>query len=132
MKEKYINILGEKFKINPIYYGKKAIVGDYNEITANITKNVLKYFGIKAYIFKSSTDILKEIKKNHYDLIITNYLYHNDIDGLTLINKLNEIKSFSTPIIITSVNNNLDCDNFILKPITIEKIKPLLEKYLKK
>ena len=135
---KYISILGEKVTINNIYKNKKVLVGDYNEITRDLTSNILKSFSIKVYELSSSSDILKKIKSGKkYDLIITNNIYKDDMDGLTLLKELKNIENFSTPIIITTIDKNRDYyinlgfDEYINKPLDIEKVKKVLNNIFK-
>lgn len=70
-----------------------------------------------------------------YDIIFSNNIY-KDGTGSDCLKKLKEIKGFSTPVIIHTVEkderdyfvNQIEFDDYIIKPITVESILPVLEK----
>lgn len=136
----YLKINGKILKINPIYRGKRAIVGDYNRGSFENTLRVLKTFGLTVDVVKSGKDIVERINHGYkYDIIFTNNIYDNGVTGYSTLHDLKEIKGFDTPVIIHSISDNkrhefIDVDGFddyVVKPLTQQKIKPILKKFLK-
>lgn len=134
-----IIINNKKIKKNPIYKGKKVLVGDYVDISAENTMKMLQSFGITVDIVKSGEDIVDRIKNNYkYDIIFTNNIFKKGFGGKETLDKLREIKGFKTPVVIHTVSFNerhkfiniYGFDEYIEKPLDQEKLKPILEKFL--
>ena len=119
-----------------LYKGKRVLVGDYDDMTYRNTINVIKSFGIKVDIVNSGKDIVDRIKHGYkYDIIFTNNIYKEGYDGPSTLMELKKIKNFHIPVVIhtSSSNKNHDFDIFdgyIEKPVTQEKLKPILDKFL--
>ena len=63
----------DKIKYNPIYKGKKALIGDYLTYSYDITKKVLESLGFEVTVSLSSAEVVKRIKNNEkYDIIFSN------------------------------------------------------------
>lgn len=127
-----------KIKYNPIYKGKKALIGDYLTYSSNITKTVLESLGFEVTVAISSAEVIRRIKNNEkYDIIFSNNIYR-DGTGPECLSKLKEIEGFSTPVVIHTVTKNakyhfvneLGFDAYIEKPVTQDKILPILKKLL--
>ena len=97
-------------------------------------------FGIKVDIVRSGKDIIDRIKHGYkYDAIFTNNVYKN-FSGLETLNQLREIDNFHTPIIIHTITQNArhefvdedGFDEYIEKPLNIEKVTPILKKFFDK
>lgn len=123
-----------------LYKGKRVIVGDYDKFSSQNTKEVLNSFGIKVDIVRSGKDIIDRIKHGYkYDAIFTNNVYKN-FSGLETLNQLKEIENFHTPIIIHTITQNArhefvdenGFDEYIEKPLNIEKVTPILKKFFDK
>ena len=123
-----------------LYKGKRVIVGDYDKFSSQNTKEVLNSFGIKVDIVRSGKDIIDRIKHGYkYDAIFTNNVYKN-FSGLETLNQLREIENFHTPIIIHTITQNArhefvdedGFDEYIEKPLNIEKVTPILKKFFDK
>lgn len=123
-----------------LYKGKRVIVGDYDKFSSQNTKEVLNSFGIKVDIVRSGKDIIDRIKHGYkYDAIFTNNVYKN-FSGLETLNQLRKIENFHTPIIIHTITQNArhefvdedGFDEYIEKPLNIEKVTPILKKFFDK
>lgn len=123
----------------PIYKGKKALIGDYLVYSYTITKSVLETLGFKVSIALSSDELVQKIKNNEkYDIIFTNNIYR-DGTGEKCLSILKSIKDFNTPIVIHTITKNakyhfeneLGFDAYIEKPVTQTKLLPILEKLLR-
>lgn len=121
---------------NKRFKGKTALIGDYFLPSYSNTKKVLEDLGFFVDIAKSSEYLINKIKYGEkYDIIFSNNIY-KDGTGSDCLKKLKEIKDFSTPVIIHTVEederdyfvNQIGFDDYIVKPITIESILPVLEK----
>ena len=135
----YVMIYNKKIKKNNLFKGKRALVGDYIESSSDITIKVLQSFGIKVDIVRSGKDIIDKIAHGYKcDIIFTNNVYKNGGSGESTLYKLKEIKDFDTPVVIHTISDNErehfidDCgfDEYIVKPLNQEKVKPILEKLL--
>ncbi len=120
------------------FTGKTALVGDYFLPSYNNTKLILEDLGFDVDIANSSQDIINKIKYGEsYDIIFTNNIYR-DGTGLECFKKLKEIKDFSIPVVILTVDkgkhnyfvNNIGFDAYIEKPMIKEDVIPILEKLL--
>lgn len=144
MKESQTNnvdsITNNKTKIEPIYKGKRALVGDYFTPSSNITKEVLERLGFEVDVIEKSQDVIQIIKSNNnYDVIFSNNIY-KDGTGPECLKELRKIEGFNTPVIINTVSKNqedyfinvIGFDGYIVKPITIDNVKPVLQKILNK
>lgn len=142
-KEKYekkndFNVIGGTIKKEPIYEGKKALIGDYLMCSSYNTKNVLESLGFTVDVIQSSKKLVETIKYGkHYDIIFSNNVYR-DGTGPECLKELKKIENFSTPVVIHTVTTNarkqfveeIGFDEYIEKPVTQEKIKPILKKLL--
>ena len=66
----------EKLVNDPIFNGKKVLIGNYDDYSSNQTRIILQSFGMEVEIVKSSLDIIDRIKNGYsYDIIFTNNIY---------------------------------------------------------
>lgn len=133
-------VIGGKLKKNPIYAGKKALVGDYLSVSSNNTKNVLKSLGFDVDVVKNSKDVVEKIKYGEkYDIIFSNNIY-NDGTGPECLKELKKLQDFSIPVVIHTVSENkreyfldeIGFDDYIVKPVTQENVKSVLKRLLDK
>lgn len=126
-------------KKNPIYKGKRALIGDYMLTSYNNTKKVLQSLGFTVDIEKRKDDVIDRISYgNNYDIIFSNNVYP-DGTGPELLKELRSYEGFSTPIVIHTVSknekkyfvDNLGFNGYIEKPVTPEKLIPILQKIFK-
>ncbi len=124
----------------PIYEGKKALIGDYMASSFNNTKKVLQSLGFTVDIEKRKDDVINRLSfGNDYDIIFTNNVYP-DGSGPELLKELKSFKGFSTPVVIHTISKNqkeyfvdhLGFNGYIEKPVTPNNLKPILEKIFTK
>jgi len=124
----------------PIYEGKKALIGDYMVSSYTNTKKVLQSLGFTVDVEKRQDDVINRISYgNDYDIIFTNNVYP-DGSGPDLLKELKSYEGFSTPIVIHTISKNqreyfedyLGFDGYIEKPVSPDDLKPILEKIFKK
>lgn len=128
----------DKMKYNPIYKGKRALVGDYLACSYIFTKKALESLGFEVTIAHTKAEVIRRIKNNEkYDIIFSNNIYR-DGTGQECLAKLKEIEGFCTPVVIHTVTKNakyhfvneVGFDDYIEKPMTQAKVLPILEKLL--
>lgn len=136
-----IKISNKKIKKNPIYKGKRALVGDYTDLSYKNTVSILKSFGMTVDVVHKGTDIVDKIKHGYTcDIIFTNNIYKEGYDGPTTLDNLREIEGFDIPVVIHTISKNerhrfigiLGFDEYVVKPLTQENTKPILDKFLSK
>jgi len=124
----------------PIYEGKKALIGDYMASSFNNTKKVLQSLGFTVDIEKRQDDLINRLSYgNDYDIIFTNNVYP-DGSGPELLKELKSFEGFSTPVVIHTISKNqkeyfvdyLGFDGYIEKPVTPDDLKPILEEIFNK
>ena len=138
LKSQPSEIWRDKMEYNGIYEGKKALIGNYDNFSADMTRKILRNFGLSVERVKTSTDLLEKAKINHYDIIFTNNIYQQGVDGPTLLKQLRELEGFNTPVVIHTISANqryhfvddLGFDEYIEKPIQIADIERVLKKFL--
>lgn len=138
LKSQPSEIWSDKMEYNGIYEGKKALIGNYDNFSADMTRKILRNFGLSVERVKTSTDLLEKAKINHYDIIFTNNIYQQGVDGPTLLKQLRELEGFNTPVVIHTISANqryhfvddLGFDEYIEKPIQIADIERVLKKFL--
>ena len=65
-------------KKDPIYKGKKALIGDYLSSSYTNTEKVLRSLGFSVEIVPTVNDIVEKIKYGeHYDIIFSNNIYQH-------------------------------------------------------
>lgn len=138
LKSQPSEIWSDKMEYNGIYEGKKALIGNYDNFSADMTRKILRNFGLSVDRVKTSTDLLEKVKINQYDIIFTNNIYQQGVDGPTLLKQLRELEGFNTPVVIHTISANqryhfvgdLEFDEYIEKPIQIADIERVLKKFL--
>lgn len=144
-EEKYsqietFNTCSGQIKKEPIYKGKRALIGDYLSISYINTESVLRSLGFSVDIVPKIKNIVDKIKYGeHYDIIFSNNFYH-DGSGQECLEQLKSLKDFNIPVVIHTVDKDkreffvdqVGFDDYIVKPVSLENVKPILEKLLKK
>ena len=124
--------------LNISFKGKRVLVGDYVEISAYYTTKNLNKLGIVVDVVQTGEEIVQIIQsgKKKYDAIFTNHLYRHGYDGVTTLHNLRKIEGFNTPVVIHTVDLNarheyvdeIGFDEYIEKPVDVEKVIPVLQK----
>lgn len=135
----------ENLIYDPIFKGKKVLIGNYDYFSSNQTRIILQSFGMDVEIVESSLDIIDRIKSGcNYDIIFTNNIYQQGMFAPELLIELKRIDGFNTPVVIHTITENsrfhfvdqLGFDEYIVKPIyasdpdKVAEIKKILEKLL--
>ena len=132
------SVCGGEIKKDPIYKGKKALIGDYLSSSYTNTEKVLRSLGFSVEIVPTVNDIVEKIKYGeHYDIIFSNNIYQHGT-GEECLKKLKNLKNFSTPVIIHTVSkdkrdffiNTVGFNEYIVKPVTQDGVKEVLKKVL--
>lgn len=145
-EEKYekinkFNINGAIVNKNPIYKGKRALIGDDLSVSYTNTENALRSLGFDVDIVEKGEDIVEKIKYGEkYDIIFSNRIYRHGMDGSECLKELRKLSNFSTPIVIHTISKDMKdyfvdtigFDDYIEKPVTQEKLIPVLEKIFNK
>lgn len=130
------NISKNDLTYEPLYEGKKALIGDYFSPSYNNTKKVLESLGFDVTVALSGKEIVKRIKdKEKYDIIFSNNIYQNGT-GEECLKELKKIENFNIPVVVHTITQNarykfvnkIGFDDYIEKPVTKEKIKPVLKR----
>ena len=135
IEEKNANQNNEEKK----YYGKTALIGDNLLCSYSNTKALLEELGFIVDVAESSKYLVNKIRYGEkYDIIFSNNIYR-DGTGTECLKMLKEIKDFSTPVVVHTITkdaknhfvNEIGFDGYIEKPVTKDKLIPILEKILK-
>lgn len=90
----------------PIYAGKKALIGDYFKDSYTNTKRVLESLGVDVTVALSGTEVVKRVKDGEkYDIIFSNNIYRNGT-GQECLKELKQIEGFNTPVVIHTLTEN--------------------------
>ncbi|MDB3084420.1 hybrid sensor histidine kinase/response regulator [Clostridioides difficile] len=127
------------------YSGRVLIVED-NEINMDITEEFINYFGVtteKVWDGLEAVNRIKTVEPGYYDLVFMDiqmpkmdgYEATQQIRKLEKENDMNHlpIVAMSANAFIEEVNKGYACgmDNYITKPIELEKLNTCFKKYLK-
>ena len=127
-------------KYESVYDKKSILLVDDNVSSGKIFTKMLKDTNIELSIVTSGKECLDKIRnKDKYDLILLDEDME-PLDGITVMRKLKEIRTFNTKTILLTKNNDYEYnddyleygfDGYLLKPIDKDKIFELIDKYLK-
>ena len=127
-------------KYESVYDKKSILLVDDNVSSGKIFTKMLKDTNIELSIVTSGKECLDKIRnKDKYDLILLDEVME-PLDGLTVMRKLKEIRTFNTKTILLTKNNDYEYnddyleygfDGYLLKPIDKDKLFELIDKYLK-
>ena len=131
-------VWSDTMEYNGIYEGKTALIGNYDNFSAEMTRKMLRNFGLSVERVRTSTDLYEKTKINHYDIIFTNNIYQHDINGPDLLKKLRELDGFDTPVLVHTIStgqrkhfiDDLGFDEYLEKPIQIPELEKVLKKFL--
>ena len=127
-------------KYESVYDKKSILLVDDNVSSGKIFTKMLKDTNIELSIVTSGKECLDKIRnKDKYDLILLDEDME-PLDGITVMRKLKEIRTFNTKTILLTKNNDYEYnddyleygfDGYLLKPIDKDKLFELIDKYLK-
>ncbi|MFV0479462.1 MAG: hypothetical protein ACK5LZ_02690 [Anaerorhabdus sp.] len=127
----------EELTYNPIFSGKKALIGNYNSFSAEVTKEKLCSLGIEVDIVQTGDEIIEKINAGEsYDIIFTNNIYKqgNLKYGKDVLCSLKSLEEFNIPIIVHTIEfdkrnyflNELKFDEYLEKGANIKKFEKIL------
>lgn len=127
-------------KYESVYDKNSILLVDDNVSSGKIFTKMLKDTNIELSIVTSGKECLDKIRnKDKYDLILLDEDME-PLDGITVMRKLKEIRTFNTKTILLTKNNDYEYnddyleygfDGYLLKPIDKDKLFELIDKYLK-
>lgn len=127
-------------KYESVYDKKSILLVDDNVSSGKIFTKMLKDTNIELSIVTSGKECLDKIRnKDKYDLILLDEDME-PLDGITVMRKIKEIRTFNTKTILLTKNNDYEYnddyleygfDGYLLKPIDKDKLFELIDKYLK-
>ncbi|MGM0640681.1 MAG: PAS domain-containing hybrid sensor histidine kinase/response regulator [Thermotogota bacterium] len=113
---------------------------DDNEVNLMLAKKIFKSYGYTFGTALNGKDGLELIKQHDYDLIFvdSDMPIMNGLETINIIKSSHELLNSSYIIYISSKNHTpeeiseIGADDFLLKPICKEKIKQIINRYIKK
>lgn len=139
LKVKTFNGNVEKIENKKIYKDKKALIGDYFPSSYRNTETVLRNLGFIVDTVPTIKEVVEKVKyEKRYDVIFSNNFYH-DGSGQECLERLKALKNFNTPIVIHTIDkekreffvNEIGFDDYIVKPVTLKNVTPVLERLFK-
>lgn len=126
-----------------ITHGAKVLVVDDNEVNRLVVSGLLKKFKVHVDEAESGAKCLAMIKEKHYDIIFMDHMMP-EMDGIVtlhMIKKLPEDMWRATSIIALTANAGADAketylnegfDDYMMKPVDIDILNKMIEKYIPK
>ncbi len=119
------------------------LVVDDNYTNLNVARAILEKYGANVTTALSGKDCLRILKDQDMDMIFLDYMMPemNGIDTLENIRKMPGSKYASMPVIALTANVvsgaremflEAGFDDFMAKPISIDKMEKVLRKYLRR
>lgn len=119
--------------------GKKVLIVDDNKLNLKVASKMLETYNLNITTVETGQECIDKVKENTYDLIFLDQMMPG-IDGITTLNKLKELNSFDTPVIVLTADVmegqkekylNSGFDDYLSKPIDKSELSRVLKKYLK-
>ena len=141
LDQKIVEEANEKYnKYESFYDEKKILLVDDNISTEKIISKLLRDTNIKLDYVSLGKEALDKIRgKEKYDLILLDEVM-DPLDGVTVMKKFKDIRSFKTNVILLTRNNEYEYNEeylkygfsgYLLKPISKDKLFEIIDKYLK-
>jgi CheY-like chemotaxis protein len=117
---------------------KTILIVDDHEVNRVVVSEVLKPLGFRIVEASNGREGLEEVAEKTPDLVITDIVMP-EMDGYVFARKVRESYSQELPIIAASASVSLGdqslaiaagCNDFLEKPVDMEKIFTVLQKYL--
>jgi CheY-like chemotaxis protein len=121
---------------SPFSPAKVLVVEDY-EMNSMILEDMLKFLGIEVSVATDGQTVMETIQTHDFDLILMD-LQLPDVDGLELSKKIRKMKIKQPKIVACTANaaagQKQICiehgmDDYLLKPISLEMLRALLNKF---
>ena len=141
LDQKIVEEANEKYnKYESFYDEKKILLVDDNISTEKIISKLIRDTNIKLDYVSLGKEALDKIRgKEKYDLILLDEVM-DPLDGVTVMKKFKDIRSFKTNVILLTRNNEYEYNEeylkygfsgYLLKPISKDKLFEIIDKYLK-
>ena len=124
-------------KYEHVYDKKKILLVDDSDASGKIISKMLSDTNVVLDIVKTGKEALDKIRnKEKYDLILLDEEM-KPLDGITVMKKLKEIKTFNIEVVLLTRNNNYEYNedyleygfsNYLLKPIDKEQLFNVINK----
>lgn len=119
--------------------GKKILIVDDNKINIKVAKSLLKKYELEISEVLSGRECLDKINnKEEFDLILMDIMMPI-MDGVETLKRLKQIDGFNIPVIALTADaiDGMEekylqdgFDDYVSKPINVNKLKQVLRKYL--
>ena len=119
--------------------GKKILIVDDNKLNLKVAEKLLKPYEVICTSINSGNECLNLINSGEkFDLILLDQMMP-DMDGIQTLEKLKENKDFKTPVIVLTADAivgvkekylSVGFNDYLSKPIDVEKLNDILKKYL--
>lgn len=134
----------EPINVREEFAGKTILLVEDNKINANVTKDVIELTGAKVEWAINGADAIRMIlasREGYYDMVLMD-LQMPGMDGYEATNAIRRlgrndtgrmpILALTADVLISSIKRAIDMgmDNYIVKPIELESIMPIMRKYL--
>lgn len=126
----------EKFSLK----GKRVLVVDDNELNLKVTSRLLSSYDLDVILLNSGEECIEYVKEqNNFDLILMDQMMPG-LSGIDTMNKLKEIDTFNTPIVVLTADAmqgqrekylESGFDDYISKPIDRSELSRVLKKFIK-
>jgi len=118
----------------------KVLIVDDNEMNRTLAAELLSDIGVDAMCASGGKECLKILKDNKFDMIILDQMMP-EMDGVATLNEIKKKKlAPKTPIIVLTADSlkgardkylELGFDDYLAKPMYLDSVNSLLEKYKK-
>ncbi len=126
-----------------VFRGKKVLLVEDNKVNQKVAGLMLKKLGLEYEICENGKEAVKEVRRNSYDFVLMD-IQMPIMDGYQATNAIRQLQQNNIiehfPIIALTANATKDdknkaqaagMDNFLTKPLLIQKLKEILIQYLK-
>ena len=121
--------------------GARVLVTDDNDINLKVAANLLRIFGIKPDLASSGKEAVELMQVNTYHLLLLDHMMP-EMDGVETLHKLREASlTEQTEVVALTANAvsgaresylEMGFDDYLSKPIEVEKLEAILKKHLPK
>ena len=129
----------EKAVYKKTYRGASILIVDDNMMNLKVAKGLLKPYGMDIDVASGGQQCIDMVTDRVFDLILLDHMMPQ-MDGIETLEKLKELRGFSTPVIALTANamqgakkmyEESGFDGYLSKPIKVAEIEELLGIYLK-
>ena len=128
----------EKAVYRKKYEGASVLIVDDNLMNLKVAKGLLKPYNMDVDTAFSGQQCLDMVEDRVFDLILLDHMMPQ-MDGIEVLEKLKEMKSFHTPVIALTANAMMGAkqmyeeygfNGYLSKPIKVAEIEEILGNYL--